>query len=263
MQYKKIGIISSANKQAIARKKQLIKKYNLIDLPLKKNVAFAKMDLIIALGGDGLMLHLLHLIEENAVPVYGINFGTVGFLMNSDCDENNLLNIIAKAKPSVLKPLKMIATDIENKKHQLLAINEVSLIRQKNQAAKIKITVNNKTRIESLAADGILVATSAGSTAYNLSAHGPIIPFASDIIALTPISPFRPRHWRGALLPANSKIKFTILESDSRPVSATADYNEVRNVKEVEVVEDKKHQFTILFDANHSLEERIIREQFL
>ncbi len=263
MQYKKIGIISSDNKQAIARKKQLIKKYNLIDLPLKKSAKLLEMNLIIALGGDGLMLHLLHLIEENAVPVYGINFGTIGFLMNSDCGDNNLLDIIFKAEASVLKPLKMIATDIQNKKHQLLAINEVALIRQKNQAAKIKITVNNKTRIETLVADGVLVATSAGSTAYNLSARGPIIPFASDIVALTPISPFRPRNWRGALLPANSKIKFTILDPDTRPVSATADYSEVRNIKEVEIVEDKKHQFTILFDANHSLEERIIREQFL
>ena len=142
MQYKKIGIISSDSKQAIARKKQLIKKYHLIDLPLKKSAKLLEMNLIIALGGDGLMLHLLHLIEENAVPVYGINFGTIGFLMNSDCGDKNLLDTIFKAEPSVLKPLKMIATDSENKKHQLLAINEVALIRQKNQAAKIKITVN-------------------------------------------------------------------------------------------------------------------------
>jgi NAD+ kinase len=157
----------------------------------------------------------------------------------------------------------MIATDADNKKHHLLAINEVSLIRQSNQATKIKITVNDKTRIESLAADGVLVATSAGSTAYNLSVGGPIIPFASDIVALTPISPFRPRHWHGALLPANSKIKFTILDKKNRPVSATADYNEIRNVKSVEVREDKTRQFSILFDPDHSLEERIIREQFL
>ena len=183
--------------------------------------------------------------------------------MNSDCGKNDLLEIILSAKPSVLKPLKMIATDIKNKKHQLLAINEVALLRQNNQAAKIEININGKTRIETLAADGILVATSAGSTAYNLSVRGPIIPFASDIIAITPISPFRPRHWRGALLPADSKIKFTILDQKSRPVSATADYNEIRDVVEVEVFEDKKHQFTILFDENHSLEERILREQFL
>jgi NAD+ kinase len=263
MKYQKIGIISSDNKQAIIRKKQLAKKYNLVDLPLKPSPKLFQMDLIIALGGDGLMLHLLHLIEENPVPVYGINFGTVGFLMNSDRKENNLLEMIGEAELSVLNPLKMIATDIKNKKYQLLAINEVSLIRQNNQAAKIKITINDKTRIESLAADGVLVATSAGSTAYNLSVGGPIIPFASDIIALTPISPFRPRHWHGALLPANSKIKFTILDHKNRPVSATADYNEVRDVKSVEVMEDKTHQFSILFDATHSLEERIIREQFL
>jgi NAD+ kinase len=263
MKYQKIGIISSENKLAMLRKAQLVKKYNLIDLPLKNSPQLFKMDLIIALGGDGLMLHLLHLIEDNPVPVYGINFGTIGFLMNSDCKRNNLLNIIDDAQPSILHPLKMIATDIDNKKHHLLAINEVSLIRQSNQATKIKITVNNKTRIESLAADGVLVATSAGSTAYNLSVGGPIIPFASDIIALTPISPFRPRHWHGALLPANSKIKFTILDQKNRPVSATADYNEVRNVKTVEVREYRTQQFSILFDADHSLEERIIREQFL
>ncbi len=260
---KKIGIVSSDNKQAIVRKKQLIKKYNLVDLPLTKSSKFSEVDLIIALGGDGLMLHLLHLVQENPVPVYGINFGTVGFLMNSDCGNNNLLNIISKAIPSSLKPLKMVATDIKNKKYQLLAINEVSLLREQNQAAKIKITVNNKTRIENLAADGILVATSAGSTAYNLSVRGPIIPSGSEVLALTPISPFRPRNWRGALLPANSKIKFTILDPESRPVSASADYNEIRNVKLVEVSEDKECKFTILFDANHSLEERIIREQFL
>ncbi len=266
MKYKKIGIISSDNKQARSRKKQLIEKYHLLDLPLKKDsksLEIGKIDLIIALGGDGLILHLLHSISENPVPVYGINFGTVGFLMNTDCGDRDLLSIISKAEPSVIKPLKMIATDIENKKHQLLAINEVALLRQENQAAKIKITVNDKTRIEALAADGALVATSAGSTAYNLSVRGPIIPFASDIIALTPISPFRPRHWRGALLPANSKIKFTILDYKVRPVSATADYNKIRDVLEVEVMEDNEHHFTILFDANHSLEERIIREQFL
>lgn len=263
MKYKKIGIISSDNKQAISRKKELIKKYQLIDLKLDANTKFSNCDLIIALGGDGLMLHLLHLLEKTPVPVYGINFGTVGFLMNSDVKSSNLISKIERAHKNSLKPLKMIALDDKNKKHQLLAINEVALLRQKNQAAKIKITVNGKTRIENLAADGVLVATSAGSTAYNLSLRGPIIPVDSKILALTPIAPFRPRNWRGALLPSNSKIKFTILDSTARPVSATADYNEIRNVKEVEVSEDENHQFTILFDKNHSLEERIIREQFL
>ena len=263
LQYKKIGIISSNSTQAIARKRSLIKQYGLIDLPITKfDTKLAKIDLIIALGGDGLMLHLLHQIAKNPVPIYGINFGTVGFLMNANCDEN-LLYLISKSEPSVIKPLKMIATNVDGEKHQFLAINEVSLLRQKNQAANIQISINNTTRIENLSADGILVATSAGSTAYNLSVRGPIIPFDSKIIALTPISPFRPRHWHGALLPENSKIKFTILDYKNRPVSATADYNEVRNVKEVEVTKDTKHQFTILFDVNHSLEERIVREQFL
>ena len=264
MQYKKIGIIASNNPQAIAKKKQLIKQYNLTDLPIKKlGEKLSDIELIIALGGDGLMLHLLHQISDNPVPVYGINFGTVGFLMNANYDGDNLLNIISKAESSVINPLIMVATDINGKKHQFLAINEVSLLRQKNQAANIKIVINGKTRIENLSADGVLVATSAGSTAYNLSVRGPIIPVNSQIIALTPISPFRPRHWYGALLPDNAQIKFIILDYKTRPVSATADYNEVRNIKEVEVMEDKKRQFTILFDANHSLEERIIREQFL
>ena len=262
MLYKKIGIISNNNERAIVRKSQLLKKYDLIDLKIDKNKMLLEVDLIVALGGDGLMLHLLHLIAQKPVPVYGINFGTVGFLMNANRD-GDLLDIIFQAQPSVLKPLKMIATDINNKKYQLLAINEVSLLRQQNQTAKIKITINNKTRIENLSADGVLVATSAGSTAYNLSVGGPIIPFGSKIIALTPISPFRPKHWHGALLPSNSKIKLTIIDYKSRPTSATADYNEVRNVKEVEILEDKSHQFIILFDADHSLEERIIREQFL
>lgn len=258
MTYKRIAIIANNNKQAILKKNQLIKKYDLIDLATQKN--HKNLDLIIALGGDGLMLHLLHRLGN--IPVYGINFGTVGFLMNS-LPEADLLKAVSKAKPSIIHPLKMIATDAKGAKHQLLAINEVSLLRQKNQAAKIKVVINDKVRIESLAADGILVATSAGSTAYNLSLRGPIIPFGTDILAITPISPFRPRNWRGALLPANSKIKFVILDHKARPVSATADYNEIRDVVEVEVTEDKTQKFTVLFDANHSLEERIILEQFL
>ena len=259
----RIAIISSNSKKAIKRRKMLAEKYDLIDLGSNLEKKLPEVDLIIALGGDGLMLHLLHLIATKNIAVYGINFGTVGFLMNRDCGRENLLKKIESAKASILKPLKMIATDADNKKHQFLAINEVSLLRQKHQTAKIKVTINKKERIENLAADGILVATAAGSTAYNSSVGGPIIPFASDIIALTPISPFRPRNWHGALLPKNSQVKFTILDYKNRPVSASADYHEVRNVKKVEVVEDKKLQFTILFDENHSLEERIIREQFL
>jgi NAD+ kinase len=265
MKYQKIGIISSNNKPAIKKKQQLIAKYGFTNLDFGQVAKFKNSkknpDLIIALGGDGLMLHLLHQLADSTIPIYGINFGTVGFLMNSPSRED-LLKTINKAQSSILHPLKMVAVDDKKKKHNLWAVNEVSLLRQKNQAAKIKVEVNDKTRIESLTADGILISTSAGSTAYNLSVHGPIIPFGSNILALTPISPFRPRSWRGAILPSNSKVKFTILNPKERPVSATADYNEVRNIISVETKEDKSKQFIILFDSDHSLEERIICEQF-
>ncbi|MDA0902224.1 MAG: NAD kinase [Proteobacteria bacterium] len=261
MIYKKIAIISSDNKAAIAKKAELIKQYGFID---NKAADFKKgdIDLIIALGGDGLMLHSLHEYQAFQAPIYGINYGTVGFLMNS-LSEENLIDVIQKAEESILQPLKMVATDIHGKKHSYLAINEVSLLRQSNQAAKIKIEVNGKARISDLSADGILVCTSAGSTAYNLSVNGPIIPFGAKVIALTPISAFRPRNWRGALLPHSSKVRFTILEHDSRPVSAVADYSEVRDVVKVDVKRDRSKSFKILFDPNHSLEERIIREQFI
>jgi NAD+ kinase len=260
MKYKKIGIIASHNPQAIKEKEKLLDAYDLIDV--SNYQSYEDLDLIIALGGDGLMLHLLHQLANLSIPIYGINFGTVGFLMNSS-KTDNLISLVQNALPSFIRPLKMKAIDKDDKVHSFFAINEVSLLRQTNQAAKIKIIVDDKVRISNLATDGILVATPAGSTAYNLSVRGPIIPLATDIIALTPISPFRPRNWRGALLPSNSTVKFKIINHKSRPVSATADYNEIRNIKEVEITEDRSKKLTILFDANHSLEERIIREQFL
>jgi NAD+ kinase len=261
MKYKKIGIIAASSKGAVAEKEILIKKYNLID---SKNNKFnqGEVDLIIALGGDGLMLHLLHQFQDLKIPIYGINFGTVGFLMNS-LHKTDLTSALERAEETLLHPLKMLATDINGEKYEYFAINEVSLLRQSNQAAKIKIEINDKVRIDNLAADGVLVSTPAGSTAYNLSVRGPIIPFGSKVVALTPISPFRPRNWRGALLPAETKIKFTVLDHIQRPVSATADYNEVRDVVEVSIVEDRNRIFKVLFDPNHSLEERIISEQFL
>ncbi len=259
MKYKKIGIIAIAKEEAQAKKFLLIKKYNFID---QENFKKGEVDLIIALGGDGLMLHLLHDYENHQIPIYGINHGTIGFLMNSFHDQD-LMAAIENASETTLYPLKMMASDHKGKIYEYLAINEVSLLRQSNQAAKIKIEVNGKVRIENLVADGVLVSTPAGSTAYNLSVQGPIIPFGAEVIALTPISPFRPRKWRGALLPCQTKIKFTILENNHRPVSATADYNEVRDVAWVEISEDRTQKFRILFDPNHSLEERIIREQFL
>jgi NAD+ kinase len=262
MKYKNIAIIAArSNPKAIEKKDSLVKEYGFKDItPNHKEVV--GIDLVIAVGGDGLMLHLLHEYENQSIALYGINCGTVGFLMNS-FHKNRFLAALNEAEESILYPLRMDVTDLDNKKHSYLAINEVALLRQSSQAAKIKVTVNGHKRIDYLAADGILVATPAGSTAYNLSVHGPIIPFGSEIIALTPISPFRPRNWRGALLPSNSKVKFEIINPDSRPVGATADFNEVKNVKEVLVCEDRTVGFKILFDPNHSLEERIIREQFI
>ena len=262
MKYKNIAVIASKNNQAaLAKKDSLIKKYNFADLTFDHKKT-AGIDLIIAIGGDGFMLHLLHEFELNPLPIYGINCGTVGFLMNSNKDED-FLETLEKATPSTLYPLRMEVIDASGEKHTHIAINEVSLLRQSSQAAKIKIEVNQKSRIDSLTGDGVLVATPAGSTAYNLSAGGPIIPFGSEILALTAISPFRPRNWSSALLPANSKIKFEILNHTSRPTSANADSIEVRNAKEVTVFEDRSIAFRILFDPNHSLEERIIREQFV
>jgi NAD+ kinase len=261
MKYKNIAVVAAKNnKAAIEIKNNLTTKFHFKDLS-DDHSDMSGIDLIIAIGGDGLMLHLLHDAEDNNLPIYGINCGTIGFLMNSFREEN-FLDILAQAKESKIYPLRMNVTDINEQEFSYVAINEIALLRQSSQAAKIKIFINDQERINYLAADGALVATPAGSTAYNLSAGGPIIPFGSEILALTPISPFRPRNWNGALLPANSKIKFEIINPKSRPVSATADFSEVKNVKEVLISQDRSKAFTILFDPNHSLEERILREQF-
>lgn len=257
-----IAIIAARNNpKAVKIKDFLVKSYGFKDITLNHKEV-ENTELVIAIGGDGLILHLLHEFESKPLPIYGINCGTIGFLMNSLHTEN-FLETIENAKESTLHPLRMQAIDQNNQKHSHIAINEVSLLRQSSQVAKIKIEVNGRERIDCLMADGVLVATSAGSTAYNLSVGGPIIPFGAEILALTPISPFRPRKWQGALLPSNSKIKFSIIDFESRPISATADSKEIRNVKEVSVLEDKTITFRILFDPNHSLEERIIGEQFV
>jgi NAD+ kinase len=216
---------------------------------------------IVALGGDGFMLETLHRYMEGGAPIYGMNRGSVGFLMNEYAEEG-LLERIAVAERAVVHPLRMEAVDVRGKTHHALAFNEVSLLRQTRQTAKLRISIDGKVRLSELSCDGALVATPAGSTAYNLSAHGPIIPLDARVLALTPISAFRPRRWRGALLHHTAKVAFDILEADKRPVSAVADNIEVRDVMSVKLAEDRKVARPMLFDAGRSLEERVLSEQF-
>jgi NAD+ kinase len=218
-------------------------------------------DIVVALGGDGFMLETLHRNLGAQRPIYGMNRGSVGFLMN-DYDEHNLLTRIAGAEQAIIHPLSMTAIDAAGGEHRALAINDVSLLRSTRQAAKLRILIDGRVRMEELICDGALVATPAGSTAYNLSAHGPIIPLDAQILALTPISAFRPRRWRGALLSHQACVSFEILDAVKRPVSAVADSVEVRNVMRVDVVEDRTISLAILFDAGRSLEERMLAEQF-
>jgi NAD+ kinase len=216
---------------------------------------------IVALGGDGFMLQTLHNFLEQRTPIYGMNFGSVGFLMN-EFREDDLPSRVAAAEPARIHPLLMTAQSPHGTT-AALAFNEVSLLRQTRQTAKIRISLDGKVRLDELNADGILVSTPAGSTAYNLSAHGPILPIDAELLALTPLSPFRPRRWRGALLPHQAKIRFEVLQPEKRPVSAVADHTEVRNVSWVDVAEDRSVTMTMLFDEGHSLNERILAEQFL
>jgi len=219
-------------------------------------------DVIVALGGDGFMLETLHRHLNRQVPIYGMHRGSVGFLMNVYAADG-LAERLARAEPVRLHPLEMIARDRSGGEHRALAINEVSLLRQSRQTAKIRVSVDDVTQLDELMADGILVATPVGSTAYNLSAHGPIVPLAAGVLALTPISAFRPRRWRGALLPHAALVRFDILEVEKRPVSATADYTEVRDVLAVSVRENSEIEITMLFDPEHSLDQRVLKEQFL
>jgi NAD+ kinase len=218
-------------------------------------------DAIVALGGDGLMLQTLHRHLNDHVPIYGMNRGSIGFLMN-DYREDDLHGRLARAEVNVIHPLAMRAVDAHGQQHEALAINEVSLFREIYQAAKLRITIDGRVRLEELACDGVLVATPAGSTAYNLSAYGPILPINAPLLALTPISPFRPRRWRGALLPNVAKIRFDVLEPDKRPVSAVADHAETRAVVHVEVEQASGIDLFMMFDPGHSLDERILSEQF-
>jgi len=225
------------------------------------DVAPEDCDVIIAVGGDGFMLETLRAHMKLGKPVYGVNCGTVGFLMN-DPEPDNLAERISEAEKAVIHPLAMKATDDRGETHEALAINEISLFRQTRQSARLRIAINGKTRMDSLTCDGVLIATPAGSTAYNLSAHGPILPISADLLALTPISAFRPRRWKGALLPREAVVTFEALEPERRPVSAVADNEEVRNAVRVEARENRSIAMTLLFDRGQSLEERILREQF-
>lgn len=221
----------------------------------------AAAQVIVALGGDGFMLETLHRTLGDPRPIYGMNRGSVGFLMN-EYSEDALLERINAAERTTIHPLRMLTTCPSGETREALAINEVSLLRQTRQTAKLRISIDGKVRLNELSCDGALVATPAGSTAYNLSAHGPIIPLNAKVLALTPISAFRPRRWRGALLNHNARVTFEILEADKRPVSAVADNYEVRNVVRVDVAEDRNVGLTMLFDAGRSLEERVLNEQF-
>jgi NAD+ kinase len=218
-------------------------------------------DVIVALGGDGFMLEALHTYMDAAVPIFGMHRGSVGFLMNR-YDENDLPERLGCAAAFTLNPLRMTALTADGRRHEALAVNEVSLLRQTRQAAKIRIYVDGRERMSELICDGILVCTPAGSSAYNLSVHGPVLPVDANVLAMTPISAFRPRRWRGALLPRTATVRLELLEADKRPVSAVADREEVREVVDVSVREDRSIGMKVLFDPEHNLEERIVAEQF-
>ncbi len=224
-------------------------------------VALAEAEVIVALGGDGFMLECLHRFIDHPAPIYGMNRGTVGFLLN-EYDETNLPQRISRAVLVGLSPLRMEAVTASGEIVRALAINEVSLLRETRQTAHLRIRIDDCVRLEELVCDGTLVCTPAGSTAYNLSAHGPILPMGSNVLALTPISAFRPRRWRGAILPHSSVVSIEVLEHEKRPVSAVADYTEVRDIAKVTIHEDAEAKLRMLFDREHHLEERILKEQF-
>lgn len=251
--FDRLAFVASDTEEAVTAREDLVALYG--DAPPEE------ADVVIALGGDGLMLTTLHRFMNTDTPIYGMNRGSVGFLMNEyrvDALRERLANSLATA----VHPLIMTTTDAAGVSRTARAINEVSLLRQTYQAAKLRIAIDGKVRLEELICDGVLVATPTGSTAYNLSAHGPILPIQAPLLALTPISPFRPRRWRGALMPNRCRVTIDILEHVKRPVSAAADHTEIRDVVSVEVREDPKQRSLILFDRDHGWDERILAEQF-
>ena len=248
-----LAFVAAPTPEAEEARKRLAARYG--------EVAPEKARVIVALGGDGLMLRTLHRFMGNTIPFYGMNRGSVGFLMNAYREED-LPERIGRSAPAVLHPLRMSALDLDGHTHDGIAINEVSLLRERRQAAKLRISIDGVARLEEMICDGVMVATPAGSSAYNLSAYGPVLPIGAGLLALTPISPFRPRRWRGALLPHTASVLIEVLNPDERQVSASADFTEIRRVARVTVREDHTISSTLLFDPEHALEERIIREQF-
>jgi NAD+ kinase len=251
--FERINFLSSGSPEAEHARARLVGRYG--------DVHSSEADVVVALGGDGLMLQVLHKFLGRNVPIYGMNRGSVGFLMN-EYRETGLRKRLALAESSTVHPLRMAAETLRGERAEALAINEVSLLRQSAQAAKLRIHIDGHVRLEELVADGVLVATPAGSTAYNLSANGPILPLNAPLMALTPISAFRPRRWRGALLSDRAEVRIEALEPDKRPVAAVADHFEFRDVARVMVTTDHSVGLELLHDPGHSMEERILREQF-
>ena len=245
--------LAAKSKKAQHTLKVLSQKYNNYDLKVANTV--------VVLGGDGTILSLINDEVYLKKKIFGMNRGTIGFLMNN-YQPDNLLHRISISKETRLNPVQMKVTDVNNKTYNALSLNEVSLLRQNRFAANVRVKIDNKIKINKLVCDGILVSTPAGSTAYNLSAHGPILPLNSTLLALTPICPFRPRRWKGAILPEKSKITFEIIDAENRPVSATAGQVEIRNVKKVEISYNLRKTLTLLFDKDHNLEQKILNEQF-
>ncbi len=250
----KLAFLSAGTDEAECARAELARRYATVEPE--------DADLIVALGGDGFMLEMLHRFIDREVPIYGMNLGTVGFLLN-EYGADDLQARLARTTPVELYALRMRAETAAGETVEGIAINEVSVFRETRQAARLSIEIDGVNRLPVLICDGIMVATPAGSTAYNLSAHGPIIPLGSNILALTPISAFRPRRWRGALLGSQTRFRIRVLSPQKRPVSAVADFTEVRDIVSVEIWEDRTKRFQLLFDPEHNLEERILKEQFI
>lgn len=253
----RIACLADESPKAQAAYKELASRHKFLDIAGKRT----KPDVLVALGGDGFMLQVLHKYMHRNIPVYGMNCGSVGFLLNN-YSPDRLVERISEARHATMHPLIMYTRTMDGKERQELAINEVSLFRESRQAAKLRVSIDHVVRVQEMIADGVLVSTPAGSTAYNFSAGGPILPLNAKLLTLTPIAPFRPRRWRGALLNHQSSITFEVLEPEKRPVSAVADFTEVRDVVSVSVFEDRTVSLSLMFDPEHNLEERITKEQF-